>query len=238
MIAVTVIHVITCFILVVIVLLQTGKGADMGAVFGGGSSSTIFGSSGAGNLLTKITTGAAIVFMATSLTLAYSAGHRRPATIFDRTAAPEAPAPAAEVAGEDAAQEGVKEDAKEEAVAAGAQDTAVPAAKAADERAIGFVGGDVRAPDAQRGGANPFDLGAEIQQQPRHHFDIGNPGHVAQRAPLIGQQARGDQRQRGVLVPFHVDASFDATTAFNDECRHDSAFLAPQPSAAGSNSPT
>jgi preprotein translocase subunit SecG len=132
MIAVTIVHVITCFILVVIVLLQTGKGADMGAVFGGGSSSTIFGSSGAGNLLTKITTGAAIVFMATSLTLAYSAGHRRPATIFDRTAAPEAPAPTAEVAGKDAAQEGVEEEAQEEAVAAGAQDTAVPAAKAAD----------------------------------------------------------------------------------------------------------
>ena len=83
--AVTAVHVVTCFLLVIIVLLQTGKGADMGAVFGGGSSSTIFGSGGAGNLLTKLTTGAAVVFMLTSLFLAYSASHRGPTTILDRT---------------------------------------------------------------------------------------------------------------------------------------------------------
>jgi preprotein translocase subunit SecG len=70
----------------------------MGAVFGG-SSSTIFGSSGAGNFLTKLTTGMAIVFMITSLTLGYFAGHKPSVTIFDsRTpttqatpAAPETP---------------------------------------------------------------------------------------------------------------------------------------------------
>jgi len=90
-IAITVVHVLTCFILVLIVLLQTGKGADMGAVFGGGSSSTIFGSSGAGNLLTRVTTGAAVVFMVTSLTLAYSAAHRSPGTILDRGVAAEEP---------------------------------------------------------------------------------------------------------------------------------------------------
>jgi len=85
--AATIVHVLTCFILVLIVLLQTGKGADMGAVFGGGSSSTIFGSSGAGNLLTRITTGAAVVFMVTSLFLAYSGAHRSAGTMLDRTAA-------------------------------------------------------------------------------------------------------------------------------------------------------
>jgi preprotein translocase subunit SecG len=57
-----------------IVLLQTGKGADMGAAFGGGSSQTLFGSTGASTFLSKATTVAAIVFMLTSLTLAYMAG--------------------------------------------------------------------------------------------------------------------------------------------------------------------
>src|SRR5437016_8161076 len=74
MILVTVVHVLACFILVVTVLLQAGKGADIGAVFGG-ASTTIFGSSGAGNFLTRLTTGAAIVFMATSLTLTYGSSH-------------------------------------------------------------------------------------------------------------------------------------------------------------------
>jgi len=56
------------------VLLQTGKGADMGAVFGGGSQ-TLFGSGGAGNLLAKLTTGTAIAFMITSLILSYGQTH-------------------------------------------------------------------------------------------------------------------------------------------------------------------
>ena len=82
-IAVTIVHVIVCIGLILVVLLQTGKGAEIGAVFGGGSSSTIFGSSGAGNFLTKLTTAMAIVFMMTSLTLGYFAGQRPSATIFD-----------------------------------------------------------------------------------------------------------------------------------------------------------
>ena len=81
-IVITIIHVIVSIGLILVVLLQQGKGAEVGAVFGG-SSSTIFGSSGAGNFLTKMTTGMAIVFMMTSLTLGYFAGHRPSATIFD-----------------------------------------------------------------------------------------------------------------------------------------------------------
>ncbi len=68
------IHVIVCIALIMIVLLQTGKGADMGAAFGGGSSQTLFGSTGASTFLSKATTVAAIVFMLTSLTLAYISG--------------------------------------------------------------------------------------------------------------------------------------------------------------------
>jgi preprotein translocase subunit SecG len=56
----------------------------MGAVFGGGSSATLFGASGAGNFLTKLTTGTAIVFFVTSLVLAYSSIARTQRTVFDQ----------------------------------------------------------------------------------------------------------------------------------------------------------
>src|SRR5512147_2122928 len=65
-----IIHVVVCIALILIVLLQTGKGAEMGAAFGG-ASQTIFGGAGPAPFLTKITTGAAIIFMITSLLLAY-----------------------------------------------------------------------------------------------------------------------------------------------------------------------
>lgn len=83
-ILVTTIHILVSLGLVIVVLLQTGKGADMGAAFGGGSSSTVFGSSGAGNFLTKMTTSMAVVFMLTALTLGYFAGHRPSSSVFDR----------------------------------------------------------------------------------------------------------------------------------------------------------
>jgi len=71
-----IIHVIVCIALIMIVLLQTGKGADIGAAFGGGASNTLFGTTGASTFLTKATTVAAVVFMLTSLGLAYLASHR------------------------------------------------------------------------------------------------------------------------------------------------------------------
>jgi preprotein translocase subunit SecG len=67
---ITILHVLAAFCLILTVLLQAGKGAAMGSGLGGGSSQTMFGSSGAGNFLTKLTTGIAILFMVTSLTLA------------------------------------------------------------------------------------------------------------------------------------------------------------------------
>ncbi|MCX8070896.1 MAG: preprotein translocase subunit SecG [Candidatus Binatia bacterium] len=93
-----VIHVITCLLLVGVVLLQQGRGADMGAVFGGGSSSTVFGSSGAGNFLTRLTAGLATVFMLTAAGLTYMGAYRVTGTVFDE-ALPEPPpleAPAAQ----------------------------------------------------------------------------------------------------------------------------------------------
>ncbi|MFA4915469.1 MAG: preprotein translocase subunit SecG [Syntrophales bacterium] len=70
-ILVTVLHIVVCFMLIFVVLLQAGKGADMGAAFGG-SSQTIFGSSGPGTFLGKMTTVVATVFMLTSLFLSYA----------------------------------------------------------------------------------------------------------------------------------------------------------------------
>ena len=88
-----ILHVIVCIALIMIVLLQTGKGADMGAAFGGGGSNTLFGASGASTFLSKATTAAAIIFMLTSLVLAYKAGNRTSGSIIsDVPAAVEAPA--------------------------------------------------------------------------------------------------------------------------------------------------
>jgi len=70
------VHIVVCIALIMIVLLQTGKGADMGAAFGGGSSHTLFGSTGASTFLSKATTFAAVVFMLTSLSLAYMSSHK------------------------------------------------------------------------------------------------------------------------------------------------------------------
>ena len=65
-----VLHIFVCLFLIFIVLIQGGKGADMGAAFGGGSSQTVFGGRGAATFLSKLTTGVAVVFMLTSLLLA------------------------------------------------------------------------------------------------------------------------------------------------------------------------
>ena len=67
--AIVVVHLIVCLFLIFIILIQSSKGAEMGAAFGG-SSQTLFGSRGAATFLSKLTTGAAIAFMLTSLTLA------------------------------------------------------------------------------------------------------------------------------------------------------------------------
>lgn len=74
-------HVTVCIALVVVVLLQRGKGAEVGAVFGG-SSQTVFGASGAGGALFRLTWTFAAIFFATSLYLAYSSTRRVTGSIF------------------------------------------------------------------------------------------------------------------------------------------------------------
>jgi len=96
-IVVTAAHIIVCVLMVLIVLLQKGKGADMGAAFGG-SSQTIFGSSGPGTILGKITTGVAVVFMLTSLYLAYFAVHKERTSLMENAARPGVELPASQPA--------------------------------------------------------------------------------------------------------------------------------------------
>jgi preprotein translocase subunit SecG len=75
------IHVMVCLALIIVILLQKGKGAEIGAVFGG-SSQTVFGASGAGNVLTKATWAMAAMFFATSIFLAYASTRRFTGSIF------------------------------------------------------------------------------------------------------------------------------------------------------------
>ena len=86
---VIILHVVVCIALILIVLLQKGKGADMGAAFGG-SSQTVFGSAGASSFLSKITAAAAIIFMLTSLFLAFMFGKGKTSSIMEGM---ETPAP-------------------------------------------------------------------------------------------------------------------------------------------------
>ena len=83
-----ILHVFVCIALIMIVLLQTGKGADMGAAFGGGASQTLFGSTGASTFLSKATTIVAVVFMLTSLLLAYLSSQRTGSSIMLNKKAP------------------------------------------------------------------------------------------------------------------------------------------------------
>jgi len=66
---ITAIHIITCIVLILAVLLQSGKSADLAGAFGGGGSQTVFGPRGAATFLSKITTISAVLFMVTSLGL-------------------------------------------------------------------------------------------------------------------------------------------------------------------------
>ncbi len=85
---VLVVHVLVSVGLVGIVLLQQGKGADAGASFGGGASQTVFGSQGSGNFMTKSTSLLALVFFATSFSLAVFAKQQSQLTVDQGIAVP------------------------------------------------------------------------------------------------------------------------------------------------------
>ena len=88
------IHIMVCIALIGIVLLQGGKGAEVGAAFGAGASNTIFGASGGQTFLGKMTTGAAVIFMLTSMALSIFWGQPGSSSVMPEQVAPAA-APAA-----------------------------------------------------------------------------------------------------------------------------------------------
>jgi preprotein translocase subunit SecG len=91
-------HIIVCLIMISVILLQAGKGAEIGAAFGG-SSQTIFGSRGPGTFLSKLTVAAAVIFMLTSLSLAVLSKERSVASTIplpQESSAPPAGLPASQ----------------------------------------------------------------------------------------------------------------------------------------------
>jgi preprotein translocase subunit SecG len=87
-ILITLIHIIVCLLLILIVLLQSGKAADLAGAFGGTGSQTAFGARGTATFLSKLTTGAAIVFMLTSMVLNMVKSSRSSGSIMEGTKAP------------------------------------------------------------------------------------------------------------------------------------------------------
>jgi preprotein translocase subunit SecG len=95
-IALTVLHVLMCLSIIAIVLLQAGKGADIGSAFGGAGSQAVFGSMGTPTVLGKITAVVAVIFTITSFSLALIGGERSASSVVREPApAPTAPPPAA-----------------------------------------------------------------------------------------------------------------------------------------------
>ncbi len=84
-----IVHIVIAVSLIALVLLQHGKGADMGAAFGGGSAGSLFGSTGSANFLSRSTAILATLFFLTSMTLAYfGLQEHNSKSVLDRTAVP------------------------------------------------------------------------------------------------------------------------------------------------------
>ncbi len=82
-VVITILHVVVCVVLILVVLLQSGKGADLAGAFGGGSTQTAFGSRGPSSFLSKMTTVAAVLFMITCLSLSMLGGRRSDSSVLD-----------------------------------------------------------------------------------------------------------------------------------------------------------
>ena len=136
------IHILVCFIMIAVILLQSGKGAEMGAAFGG-SSQTLFGSRGPGTFLSKMTIGAAVVFMLTSLSLAILSKHQKEKSIMeDMPAAPSAGAAVPGAPGQVPAAPGQQQPAAGQVPASSGQGSAqAPAAPPAGNPAKPQAGG-------------------------------------------------------------------------------------------------
>lgn len=177
-----VLHFLVCFVLIGVVLLQRGKGQDLGASLGGGSANTIFGSRGAGNFLTRITTASAIIFMGTSLSLSYLGYKSEDVRLFDESEpfVPEGAAPKAEASG--------LEEIPSDAAAGAVPDAAADAAAAAPGSEGALV--EIPTPDATA------STGPDAAEAPA----AGNPaaGAAAARVP---EPAEAPAESAGVTAP-------------------------------------
>jgi preprotein translocase subunit SecG len=90
---VLILHLIACFFLIAVVLLQQGKGQDLASAFGGGGTQAAFGPRGSATLLSRVTTGLAAVFMVTSISLAVL--KQKQTSVLDSIPAAASPTPAA-----------------------------------------------------------------------------------------------------------------------------------------------
>jgi preprotein translocase subunit SecG len=90
---IAVLHVLVCLVLILVVLLQSGKGADLAGAFGGGATQTAFGSRGPASFLSKLTTISAIIFMVTCLSLSVIGSKRSSRSVLDSTTGTAVPAP-------------------------------------------------------------------------------------------------------------------------------------------------
>ena len=174
-------NIVAGLFLIAVVLLQSGKGADMGAAFGG-ASSTVFGASGAGNLLTKLTAGSAAVFMGTSLFLAVVSTRQH--SVFDDLDEPAAAvAPAADPSaatgnaatppaeGGPAASDVVGETSPP----AGAMQDLGANAPAADAPAVDVAGGGAAANPTGAAAANPTAPGEDTLERKDTGAAVANP---------------------------------------------------------------
>lgn len=93
MTAILILHYMICAFLILFILLQAGKGADIGAVFGAGSSQTVFGSKGPATFLSKATAVIAIMFIVTSIALAHMSKQEMPKSVFEKAPATEQAVP-------------------------------------------------------------------------------------------------------------------------------------------------
>jgi preprotein translocase subunit SecG len=86
---ITIVHIFVCAVLIVVVLLQHGKSADIAATFGGMGSQTAFGPRGTATALSRLTTWCAIIFMVTSISLTIFAGKNKPTSVMDNVKSPQ-----------------------------------------------------------------------------------------------------------------------------------------------------
>jgi len=141
------IHVLVCIFLILVVLLQQGKGADL-SVFGGGSTQTAFGAVGATSLLHKLTVGSFVLFILTTMTIAVSqSSSQKDRTVLSETAA------------EQTVDEGEEGPAQEAAAEETAGETGTPAAEAASPSEIGAAAESTADQPGQEGETPPAGEG-------------------------------------------------------------------------------